>query len=126
MALMFRTVGKAAASSQAHGQAEDLAPRVGFINRWELENLHEYANPRGTAWTATLCFGGLPVGLIENMGDGGTSWPMFNSSAIEDVWFTDIHEAYFDADQKRFIAFLETAYDGVRVLVNRHGDESVA
>jgi|APCry1669189034_1035192.scaffolds.fasta_scaffold64163_2 hypothetical protein len=114
------------ADVRSHDDSERFKPRVGFVNRWELENLREYANPRGIAWTATLCFGGLAVGLVENMGDGGVSWPLFNSSTMEDVWLMDLDAAYSDADQQRFIDFLVASYDGVRVRVDRHSAESVA
>ena len=122
VALMFQTVG----SVEISAESREFEPRIGFVNRWELQNVHEYPNPRGTAWTATLCFGGLPVGLVENMGDGGSSWPMFNSSSLEDVWFSDIREAYLDADQERFIGYLVSSYDGLRIQVSRRGDDSVA
>lgn len=121
---MFQSVQNADVSVSTREHVEELKPRVGFINRWALENLHEYPNSRGTAWTATLCLDGLPVGLVENMGDGGSSWPMFNSSAIEDVWFSDIHVAFPDAHQERFIGLLTAGYGGVRISVTRRGDES--
>ena len=121
MGQMFRDV-----DVSSHGDAARLSPRVGFINRWELENLCEYPNQHGVAWTATLCFGGLPVGMVENIGNGGTSWPMFNSSSMEDVWLMDLDAAYEDADQERFITFLASSYDGVRVRVDRYSSGSVA
>lgn len=122
MALMFQTVGRVEVSADKR----EFEPLIGFVNRWKLQNVREYPNPRGTAWTATLCFGGVPVGLVENMGDGGASWPMFNSASLEDVWFTDIRAAYLEADQERFIGYLVSSYDGVRIQVSRSGDDSVA